>query len=105
MARIANQDYFIFEPAMLRDGRFCVPFRWFTRGNVLHAKCWELRVVASEHGSQWRAIVGDGFEVSQHDLLKNFPDLQSDHELYGVPHPSNIQGQFLCHLTYLLSCT
>lgn len=92
MARIGDQDYFIYEPVMLRDGRFCIPFRWFTKGQLLYAKCWELQVVTSDQGNEWRVVMCEGFEVSQCDLLKTFPDLQSDHVHYGVPHPSKIKG-------------
>lgn len=94
MARISDQDYFIYEPAMLRDGRFCIPFRWFMRRGVLHAKCWDLRVIATDSGSVWRVVTCEGLEVSQDDLLKNFLDLQSDHSHYGVPHPSKIRGEY-----------
>lgn len=37
MARIQDQDYYIYEPAMLSDGTWCIPYCWFTRGSTLHA--------------------------------------------------------------------
>ncbi|KAF7346896.1 hypothetical protein MVEN_01441800 [Mycena venus] len=45
MARIGTQDYFIHEPAMLTNGKFCMPIRWFARGKILFAKCWDLAVI------------------------------------------------------------
>ncbi|RDB27987.1 hypothetical protein Hypma_002121 [Hypsizygus marmoreus] len=94
MARIGNRDYFIHEPAMLRDERVCMPHRWFTRGGVLFAKCWELVVVSTEHSSAWRVLSSNEFEVAQHEFLKNFPELESDAEMYKIPKPSLIQDMF-----------
>ncbi|KAF7333089.1 hypothetical protein MVEN_02374000 [Mycena venus] len=56
MARIGMQDYFIHEPAMLTNGKFCMPIRWFARGKILFAKCWDLAVVTTEKGQNWRVI-------------------------------------------------
>ncbi|KAF8868160.1 hypothetical protein CPB84DRAFT_1819491 [Gymnopilus junonius] len=83
MACIGNQDYFIYKPAMLRDGCFCIPFRWFMRRGILYAKCWDLHIVTTDSGSVWQVVTCKGLEVSQDDLLKNFLDLQSDHLHYG----------------------
>ncbi|KAJ7633334.1 hypothetical protein DFH06DRAFT_1004418 [Mycena polygramma] len=90
MVRIGAQDYFIYEPAMLRDGTCCMPIRWFVRDKVLFAKCWDLEVVNSENGRSWRVIQRES-EVSQHDLMKNLPDLREDFQRYDVPDPSKIQ--------------
>jgi hypothetical protein len=57
MARLGRQDYYIHEPAMLRDGLFCVPVRWFTVGEVLFAKCWKMEAVSSDVGEVWRVVV------------------------------------------------
>ncbi|KAK7007194.1 hypothetical protein R3P38DRAFT_3325581 [Favolaschia claudopus] len=64
MVRIGKQDYYIHEPAMLRDGTFCMPFRWFMRGNILFAKCWAMTAVTSDAGGYWRVLKQET-EVSQ----------------------------------------
>ncbi|KAK7001189.1 hypothetical protein R3P38DRAFT_3327244 [Favolaschia claudopus] len=75
MARFGNQDYCIHEPAMLRDGTVCMPFRWFTRSSILFAK-----------------FVEQETEVSEHEFMKNLPHLRTDFHLYGWPDPSKIHG-------------
>ncbi|KAK6984177.1 hypothetical protein R3P38DRAFT_3333013 [Favolaschia claudopus] len=91
MVRIGKQDYHIHEPAMLRDGTFCMPFRWFMRGNILFAKCWAMTAVTSDAGRYWRVLKQET-EVSQYNLMKNLPDLQKDFRLYGHPDPSQIRA-------------
>jgi hypothetical protein len=91
MARIGNQDYFIHEPAMLDDGKFCVPHRWFVRDKALVAKCWDLVVITTETGQNWRVIQRES-EVSQARFLKSFPKLKADISLYNFPDPSKING-------------
>ncbi|KAJ7328003.1 hypothetical protein DFH08DRAFT_967771 [Mycena albidolilacea] len=60
MTRIGDQDYFIYEPAMLDDGKFCVPHHWFCESEVSQAG------------------------------LKSFPKLKADISLYNFPDPSKI---------------
>lgn len=95
MVRVDGHDYFIYEPAMLRDGRCCIPVRWFTRGGQLFAKSWELHVVATENAYGWRVIQSNNFEIAASDLLKNFIDLKNDAgTLYtDLPSPANIIGE------------
>lgn len=94
MARIREHDYFIHEPAMLRDGRCCVPTRWFTRGQLLFAECWELRSVITADTTGWRVIQHKGFEVAETEFLKNFVDFRNDAiSLYNLPSPTNIIGE------------
>ncbi|KAL1708926.1 hypothetical protein EV121DRAFT_276854 [Schizophyllum commune] len=95
VARIGGNDYFILEPAMLRTGECCMPVRWFTRrltssdDHTLFARCLRMVVVSGEAGDSWRVIEDEGYEVSQHDFLKNFPALQADAtRLYNLPSPS-----------------
>ncbi|KAJ7857099.1 hypothetical protein B0H14DRAFT_2578514 [Mycena olivaceomarginata] len=90
MARIGKQDYFIHEPAMLDDGKFCVPIRWFVRDKVLVAKCWDLVVITTETGQNWRVIQSES-EVSQARFLKSFPKLKADISFYNFPNPSKIK--------------
>ncbi|KAJ8487998.1 hypothetical protein ONZ45_g14118 [Pleurotus djamor] len=86
MLRLGAQDYYIHEPAMLRDGNVVMPIRWFTRGSKVHAKCWGMEVVDLGTGtSKWRVVQRHDYEISQDDLMKTFPDLQIDHRYYRLP--------------------
>lgn len=98
MARIDNHDYFIYEPAMLRNGECCIPIRWFKRCNILYAQCWQMVVVTGDGRSGWRVIQSIDYEVSENDFMKNFPSLKDNTigaQLHGLPSPSSIIGQFL----------
>ncbi|KAJ7688026.1 hypothetical protein B0H17DRAFT_938745 [Mycena rosella] len=90
MARIGTQDYFIHEPAMLTDGTFRMPFRWFLRGKTLFAKCWDLDVVNTETGRAWRVVQRES-EVAQEGFMKNLPELRADFRRYNVPDPTKIK--------------
>lgn len=98
MARIGLQDFYIHEPTMLRDGRICIPFRWFTEGGVLFAKCWEMIPISTDTDQGWRVIQNKEFIVSQHNLLKTFPEFCDDAgPIYNLPHPSRIIGMCCYH--------
>ncbi|KAF5318718.1 hypothetical protein D9619_011028 [Psilocybe cf. subviscida] len=92
MIRVGKDDFYIFEPTMLTSGMVCVPHRWFTRNGLFYAKAWTLHraVQGSEHG--WEVWKHQEFEVSQHDLLKNFLSLKHDYGDYGLPDPTHIFG-------------
>ena len=92
MARLGNQDYYIHEPAMLRNGTCCIPVRWFTVGGVLFAKCWKMNAISTDVGDGWRIIQCDDFTVSQAEFLKTFPELVEDASIYGLPDPSKLFG-------------
>jgi hypothetical protein len=93
MVRIGRQDYYIHEPAMLRDGLFCVPVRWFTVGEVLFAKCWKMEAVSSDVGEVWRVVKCDDYIVPHTQFLKTFLELcHNADSRYGLPHPSRISG-------------
>lgn len=104
MARFRDGDYFVHEPAMLTDGRFCMPVRWFTKAetgpHLLYAKCWELRPVINETGSGWRVIKHKSYEVPARMFLKNLPTLSKDAATYGVPAPEHIIGKMSFSLPY-----
>lgn len=95
MVRIGQQDYYIHEPAMLRDGTCCMPIRWFQRGNAMYAKCWELDPITTDNGSSWRVIKRENYEVPLHQFLKTFPELREDAvSIYSIPDPTQITGLF-----------
>ncbi|PPQ76395.1 hypothetical protein CVT26_015365 [Gymnopilus dilepis] len=90
MIRIHKDDYYIFEPTMLVNGSFCVPHRWFKRRDILYAKAWGLEVVSTTDKVGWRVRQDQEIEVSERQQLKNMPTLARDHEMYQLPHPSQI---------------
>lgn len=103
MARIDNQDYFIYEPAMLRDGTCCIPIRWFVRNQKLYAQCWQMATVNNEACSGWRVVQSSGYEVPENAFMKNFVLLKSDAaSCYGLPAPTDILGLFPSPIDSLL---
>ncbi|KAM5539994.1 hypothetical protein V8D89_006326 [Ganoderma adspersum] len=92
MLRLGSQDFYIHEPALLRDGRICMPVRWFncvqTGKRVWYAKCWAMEPVARKNGSGWR-VIKLPFEIATNELLKMFPELCVDANLYVFPYPTH----------------
>jgi hypothetical protein len=95
MARLGHQDYYIHEPAMLRDGVCCIPVRWFTVRELLFAKCWKMEAIASDVGQGWRVVKSNDYSVPLTEFLKTFNEFGDDADKhYGLPHPSRIFGVF-----------
>jgi len=93
MMRKGQQDYYIHEPAMLRNGECCIPVRWFEVGGVFSAKCWRMEVITLDVGQGWRVIRCANYSVPFTEFLKTFPELCNDAEsCYSLPHPSKIFG-------------
>lgn len=95
MTRLHHQDYFVFEPALLTSGRVCMPTRWFTRGNVLHARAWALQPVVRDLCCGWRVEEFEEFEVPETEFLVSFKnwnasgatsDLPPATEIFGMSH-------------------
>jgi hypothetical protein len=105
MIRSGEDDYYIYEPAMLIDGSCCIPTRWFIRDGIFFCKAWALHPISADgHGQGWQVREDIEVEVSQNEFLKNFPNFTHDHQLYGVPHPSRIIGmEFLNKLLFYLT--
>ncbi|KAJ3509457.1 hypothetical protein NLJ89_g5213 [Agrocybe chaxingu] len=90
MIRLRDDDYYIFEPTMLVNNTFCIPHRWFIRNGSFYAKAWTLEIVSSDNHHAWRVHKDREIQISQNDLLKNFPKLCRDHQMYNIPHPSQL---------------
>src|ERR1700712_1689180 len=79
MLRIGKDDYFIHKPAMLRDGKCCIPTRWFTKAGKYYANCWEIRPISTDKGSGWRVLMkAETLVVPASEFLKNFPAFKRD---------------------------
>ncbi|SJL16514.1 uncharacterized protein ARMOST_20040 [Armillaria ostoyae] len=88
-----GEDYYIHEPMMLRDGVVCMPYRWFKRNNKHFACCWQMQTCVNETNVVWRVLKVDGYEVSEDEILKKFPELCKDAEqIYNLPHPTLIDS-------------
>jgi hypothetical protein len=94
MARLGQQDYYTYEPAMLRNGECVIPVRWFKVGEILFAKCWKMVALATDIGQSWRVIQVDDYTVPCTEFLKTFPELIDDaNSLYDLPSPTEIFGR------------
>lgn len=93
MARLQHQDYFVFEPALLTNGRVCMPTRWFTRGDSLHARAWAVQPVARDSGSGWRVDKFDEFEVSEAEFLVSFKNWSTSDATNSLPSATEIFGE------------
>ncbi|KAF9064966.1 hypothetical protein BDP27DRAFT_1425263 [Rhodocollybia butyracea] len=77
MAHIHGEDYYIFEPCMLRSGQVYMPHRWFRRQGRFYAYCWKMEKVRRREGKlTWCVVKGDGqIVVSEDEFLLSFPRL------------------------------
>ncbi|KAK0448235.1 hypothetical protein EV421DRAFT_1900873 [Armillaria borealis] len=90
MIRIGRSDFYIHEPAYLRDKRYCMPVRWFLRDQKLFAKCWDFKPVTTDGQSGWAVVKRENYKISADLFLKNLPEMRRDAALYGIPDPANI---------------
>ncbi|CDO75864.1 hypothetical protein BN946_scf184833.g15 [Trametes cinnabarina] len=73
MVRIHDQDFYVLEPAQLRDGRICMPVRFFTRGKDTMAYGWAMVPTADKSG--WVIAQDSPIEGRTCDFLTSFPVL------------------------------
>ncbi|KAJ3858427.1 hypothetical protein EV359DRAFT_52231, partial [Lentinula novae-zelandiae] len=81
-----SNDYYIFEPAMLRSGAMCMPHHWFKHQEKFYARCWRLEENVHPHASKgWKVVKGDGeFVVNEDEFLLCFKQLvDGKQELYS----------------------
>ncbi|KAG8939543.1 hypothetical protein FRC04_006243, partial [Tulasnella sp. 424] len=46
----AEKDFYIWEPTLLKDGRACMPIRWFVRGGAFYADAYRLELSGNRQG-------------------------------------------------------
>lgn len=94
MARINDADYFIHEPALLTTRQVCMPNRWFTKDNKLHARVWLMRQIVRGANMQsfWQILKDQEYIVSADQFLLPFPALCDSAGAYGLPDPRLIEG-------------
>ncbi|KAI0309028.1 hypothetical protein OF83DRAFT_1072641 [Amylostereum chailletii] len=75
--RQGSYDYFLFEPAMLRDGRICMPTRWFKRGRHTMARVWFM----SRLNDGWIVDQYNECAISSADLMMPFDHLVAESQI------------------------
>ena len=95
MVRIRGDDYYIYEPSLLKDLSMCIPERWFTRDGTFFARAWKMEKRVIEGQSGWVVRKDIELEVSEHQFAKGFATLEKEFEHYQLPHPSLIHGRRL----------
>ncbi|KAJ7913831.1 hypothetical protein B0H13DRAFT_2232248 [Mycena leptocephala] len=93
MIREQNQDFYIFEPTLLRDGKtVCVPTRWFQRDKDIWARVWKMQTVVTDSGPGWIVDNTEQFDLKSSDLMLSLPHLISTHTHHRLPDPRVIYG-------------
>lgn len=97
MIRDHNQDFYINEPALLKDGSVFMPIRWFKREGVVLARAWKMRRASNTIAGHGWIVEGDReFEVKASELLLSFPHLVQAYVSRNIPDPRIIQGNVTC---------
>lgn len=95
MIRHKNQDFYIFEPTIVRQNKVCMPIRWFSRGNKMFAYAWQME--PSFAGNGWVVREDQVVEIDSEQLVTAFPSFRSSYGHLKLPNPENIIG---CVLNY-----
>ncbi|KAJ3558207.1 hypothetical protein NP233_g11552 [Leucocoprinus birnbaumii] len=99
MVRVDNQDFYVFEPALLINNTVCVPVRWFQRDGNIWADTWRLtpsahRGVESGDCSGWIVHEYHTIQVPLSSFVTSFPYLCSTfHNRQNFPDPRKILGR------------
>lgn len=89
MIRSQKQDFYIWEPAMLRGRTVCMPVRWFRRGRKTMCRAWKMASV----NNRWVVQPETEFEADVAELHFSLPYLIDNHQAYGIPDPRLIIGE------------
>ncbi|KAL1662140.1 hypothetical protein GGF50DRAFT_59618 [Schizophyllum commune] len=107
MIRLGKQDYYVFEPALLRgngghgvgfEDHVFMPIRWFLRNGRKFGKAWRLHPVKAGDGREgWLVDARHEVEVDSAQLLLSFPEFVEAFHAYNVADPRNIFGVFVIY--------
>ncbi|KAJ3739985.1 hypothetical protein DFH05DRAFT_1406273 [Lentinula detonsa] len=90
----SKEHFYIFEPALLRNGCICMPFRWFKRAGKTLAKAWLMESMKfREHGSGWAVQTCSEIEIDSSNLLFSFPRLRTIYSTLKIEDPSRIMAE------------
>ena len=111
MIQIGAQDFYLFEPTKLDDGRVILPTRWFFRTEVeggrttkhFFAEACRLEAVVSEGSpSGYVAHEYDQFVIDARGLMFAFPKLVETFHMDDLPDPRVMLGLSVCYMQSLL---
>ncbi|KAF8486509.1 hypothetical protein JB92DRAFT_3085578 [Gautieria morchelliformis] len=94
MVRHGSQEFFTFEPALLKDQSAVMPFRWFGHGRQMFAKAWRLHPC----GQMWVVLEYEVLTVALDDFLLNFVEFGKGHMRYDCPSPTEIAAKWMIRL-------
>lgn len=86
----SEKDFYIWEPTLLKDGRACMPIRWFMRRGAFYADAYRLELSGDRQG--WVVRDWDRLIVSESELALSLPDFRASHLWRALPSPDAIQG-------------
>jgi hypothetical protein len=102
MAVIGSQQFWTFEPCVLKTGAVVMPSRWFIRDQVMHAVAWTLQPYRSDgQVTGWIVEEYNNVVVSQSDFLLPFASWGASSITTSLPDPKRILGAYL-NTFYLL---
>uniref|UniRef100_D8QAN3 Uncharacterized protein n=1 Tax=Schizophyllum commune (strain H4-8 / FGSC 9210) TaxID=578458 RepID=D8QAN3_SCHCM len=85
-----TQDFFVFEPALLKNRLAFMPTRWFIEGKSTYAKGWYMSLDPQRRG--WIVEEHTPVVVCEDDLDLSLPLFHERHAIYQVPSPQSIIG-------------
>lgn len=104
MVRVGEQDFYIHEPAFLRDGRVVIPTRWFMdEHKQLQAQVWTMSTICRDNWSGWVVHAYGDQVVPANSFLISMPQWQHRISTQALPPPQNIAGIYTSPDNTLLS--
>ncbi|KAL1755500.1 hypothetical protein FB107DRAFT_290833 [Schizophyllum commune] len=85
-----TQDFFVYEPALLKTRHVFMPTRWFVEGDSTYAKGWYMSMDPQRRG--WIVEEHTQAVISEDDLDLSFPLFHERCAIYQVPSPRSIIG-------------
>ena len=96
MVRAHRQDFYIHEPALLQDGRACIPHRWFVRGDTIWARVWTMTATGTVSGGRgWVVLEHLAIDIPISSFAMAFPHFQRSFVRMNLPDPRMITGTAL----------
>jgi hypothetical protein len=102
MVRIGHRDFYLYEPATLRNNCLCMPTRWFTQKNAadpaqqtLFANVCRLEIVSADNIHGYIVHEYNNWEIPIIDLCLSFYEFVETSHVMGQPDPRSILGGFL----------
>ncbi|KAL1711382.1 hypothetical protein EV715DRAFT_215384, partial [Schizophyllum commune] len=88
----SSQDFYIYEPTLLANGKVFMPTRWYTENGDIHAKGWYLLADYRYGGYYVDLDQRTQACISEYDLHLSLPFFAQRHALLHLPSPHSILG-------------